>query len=103
MGKLTFIYKKEDGTEKIREIFNPTFVKEPVNKFPLMENGNVNYILGYELDNSLNEEQKTVYKDLIEEYFEDFPTLDEFLRKMGADPKKVNFKTFKKRNIKQIL
>jgi hypothetical protein len=105
MKKATFNYKKSEDSIESRELLNPSFVKESYNKFTELDNKNVNYLTGIEIDkNSLTEQQIKDYEEALKDYFDlAVPTIEQFLLENNLDPKKINIKTFKKEKISNLM
>ena len=99
--KISFKYTKKDGEESARTIIAPKFLKESFNSFKELEKENVNYVSGYEINREdLSEEDAKEYEECICDYFEiAIPTMEEYLKDLGLDPKKVKLKSFKKSGI----
>jgi hypothetical protein len=101
MSKVSFTYKKEDGSVSERLILHPKFLKESYNNMNDFSKESVKYIQGYEVDkNGLSESEIRKYEEIIGDYFElVLPTLDEFIGEQGLDPKRIKSKAFKKEGI----
>ena len=104
MKEIRFNYTKQDGSAKHRRLLNPAYVKESYNKFTDVDNDKVNYVQGYEIDESgLSPDQIKMYEEAIKDFFNlALPTIEEFLSENNLDPKKVTYKTFKKGGISEI-
>ena len=104
MNKATFKYKKEDGTITDRVILRPSMLKESSNFLKDFNNPSVNYIHGFEVDRTgLPGTDIAQYEKLIEDYYTiEFPTLEEFIKNNGLDPKRIRQKSFKKDGIQDL-
>lgn len=104
MEKAKFSYTKEDGSTSERIILKPSFLKEATNSLKNLDNENVKYIKGYEIDKSgLNESDIREYEEAIQEYYEiNKKSLVEFISHVGLDPKKIQEKCFKKQGVKDF-
>jgi len=104
MKKAKFNYRKKDDSTKERILLSPIFVKESYNKFTDIDNDKVNYVQGYEIDKEkVSEEEIKLYEEAIRDYYDlAVPTMDEFLSENNLDPKKVQFKTFKKDGVEGL-
>lgn len=101
MKKVSFKYKKDDGSQSERMILNPTYLKESSNSLREFDKPDVNYVNGFEFEKKgLSEEEISKYEKTMEEYFsKKFPTLKDYLDENGLDSSRVNQKSFKKLNI----
>jgi|GEM_PF-5162583 len=101
MEKVQFTYSKKGEEPKDRELLRPMFLKESYNSFKTLDNDNVKYIQGYEINKEgLNEDEIKNYEEVISDYYElALTTLEEFLKENGLDSTKVVLKTFKKEQI----
>ena len=99
--KITFDYTKKDGEESARSIIAPKFLKESYNSFKELEKEQVNYVSGYEIQKEgMDTEDIKEYEECICDYFTlALPTMEEYLRDLGLDSKKVVQKSFKKGSI----
>lgn len=104
MRKAQFNYKKEDETISTREILNPIFVKESSNKLKDFEKLDVKYLEGYQINKEgLTEAEEKQYMEALEEYVDwTRPTVADFFSEQGLDPKRVEFKNFKKSGISEL-
>jgi hypothetical protein len=99
MSKISFTYKKDDGSTSMRTIIQPKFLKESSNYFNDFFKESVKYVQGYELD-GLNESESKQYEEAINDYFDlVMPKMEDYLREQGFDPAKVKQKAFKKEGI----
>ena len=104
MEKARFSYTKEDGTKTERTILKPSFLKEATNSLKHLDNENVNYIQGFEVEKEgLTEDQIKEYEEAIGDYFEMAnKTLTEWVSDLGLDAKKVKQKVFKKKGVEKF-
>ncbi len=104
MKKVTFKYKKEDGSITNRELLNPSFLKESYNSYKEFEKNEVKYLTGLEIiKEGMSEEQFQAYKNSIKEYYSEiYITLDDYLTSKGLNSKNVALKTFKKEGVKDL-
>lgn len=104
MDKISFTYKKDDGSVSKRILVQPKFLKESHNYINDFTKENVKYVQGYEVDKAgLNELEAKKYEEIINDYFElAIPTLNDFISEQGLDPKRVMTKTFKKDGISDL-
>lgn len=102
--KINFNYTKEGGEESTRTIIAPKFLKESYNSFKEFDKEQVKYISGYEVDKEgLSEEEVKEYEECLIDYFTiALPTMEEYLKDLGLDPKKVNQKAFKKDGVSDL-
>jgi cobalamin biosynthesis protein CbiG len=101
MKKALFVYKKQDGSSKEREILAPKFLKESFNYFKNLEHASTKYISGYEIDKEgLTEEQIKQYQEALDMYL-DQQSLEEICSDAGLDPKKIGIKSFSKTGVEQ--
>ena len=99
MSKISFTYKKDDGSSSKRVVIQPKFLKESSNYLSDFSKDSVRYVQGYELEN-LNEAEAKEYEEAINDYFDlVMPKMDDYLREQGFDPAKVKQKAFKKDGI----
>ena len=99
--KISFKYTKKDGEESVRDIIAPKFLKESFNSFKELDKDSVNYVSGYEINvENLADEDIKEYEECICDYFNvALPTMEEYLKDLGLDYKKVKIKSFKKSGI----
>ena len=104
MRKAQFTYKKEDGTASDKEFLNPTFVKEVSNKLKDFEKTEAKYLEGYQINREgLTEEEQKEYEELLDDYIDwEKPTVTEFFSKEGLDPKRIQWRNFKKEGITEL-
>lgn len=104
MKKAIFNYKKEDGSIKERMVFEPVLLKESSNILQKIDNPNVKYLSGYELNKTgLDDSAVIEYEKIIQQYLNiEFPTLESFLEDNGLDPTKLQKKSFKKECISDL-
>ena len=104
MKKALFTYKKEDATVSNRELLSPIFVKESSNSIKDFEKPDVKYIQGYDFKKEgLSEEEQKKYLEALDEYLDwSKPSIKEFFETEGLDPKRMEFKTFKKPGVSEL-
>lgn len=100
--KITFDYIKKDGEESTRNIIAPKFLKESFNSFKELEKEQVQYISGYEIDSKgLSDEDIKEYEECVCDYFNlALPTMEEYIKDLGLDFKRIKQKSFKKEGVK---
>ena len=102
MSKISFTYKKEDGTVSKRVLVQPKFLKESSNYFNDFSKENVKYVQGHEIK-GLNESDIKQYEEAINDFYDlVMPKMEDYLREQGFDPTKVQYKTFKKDGISEF-
>lgn len=101
MSKISFTYKKEDGTTSKRVVLQPKFIKESSNYLKDFHKDSVQYVQGYEIDKTgLSEGDVKKYEEVVNDYFDlVMPKMEDYLREQGIDPNKVKQKAFKKNGI----
>ncbi len=102
--KISFNYTKKDGEESTRNIVAPKFLKESFNSFKEYNKDSVNYVSGYEVNaENLSKEDIKEYEECICDYFNlALPTMEEYLKDLGLDPKNIKIKSFKKSGISNV-
>jgi len=104
MSKISFTYKKDDGTTSKRVIIQPKFLKESSNYLKDFDKESVKYVQGYEIEGEgLSESEVKRYEEAVNDFYDlVMPKMNDYLAEQGIDPKKVKQKAFKKEGVSDV-